>query len=187
MGKAKWLVALAASLASGGAFAENQGELQISPYVGYTHMRLEGAQLRSGETTRFDLLLGGVTLGYVTPIGIVIEAGTSNAFHDQWFDDDEDFSLDTDYAALAYQIDTGNGWRFVPKVGRMSWKVTSGGRELVDELGDRHRTTRGNENFYELSLLRHVSKSIVLGVNVKDVDAEFGHARSAVFTVSFGF
>src|SRR3954463_879780 len=91
MGKGKWLVALAGCLAANGAWAENGGEMQITPYGGYSHMRIEGAHLPSREADRFDLLLGGVTVGYKTPIGIVIEAGTSNAFHDQWFDDDEDF------------------------------------------------------------------------------------------------
>jgi hypothetical protein len=36
-------------------------------------------------------------------------------------------------------------------------------------------------------LSRHLSESITLGVNFKDVDTEFGHSRSAALAVTFGF
>lgn len=188
MGNAKWLVAIAATIAlAGGARADSRTEMQISPYLGYSHLRIDGPNLVDGVTDRFDLAMGGVTVGFLTPFNVVIEAGTGWGFHDEIFSNDRDISLDQDYAAIGYQIDFGNGWRFVPKVGRMKWKLESDDRDLVDVFDVRHETLRGYDNFYEASLLRHVSRSIVLGLNFKDVDTAFGHDRSGAFLVTFGF
>jgi hypothetical protein len=187
MGNAKWLVVALGGLFAGNAFAENRSEMQITPFAGYSHLRIDGVNLREGETARVDLATGGASLGFLTPFGLVIEAGTSFGFHEDIFENDGDFSLDQDYAAVGYQFDFADGWRFVPKVGRAKWKLVSDDRDLVDSLGARHETVRGYDNFYEASLMRHVSKSIALGVNFKDIDTQFGHNRSGTFVVTFGF
>ena len=191
MGNRQWLVALvmgsAASLAASGAWAENKTEMQITPYAGYSHLRVDGDFLRDGQSDRFDLAMGGVTVGFLTPINVVIEAGTAFGFHEDIFSNDRDIGLDQDYAAIGYQLDFADGWRFVPKVGRLKWKLESDDRDLVDSLGVRHETLRGYDNFCEASILRHVSPSIVLGFDFKDVDTEFGHNRSGAFVVTFGF
>lgn len=188
MGKAKWLVVALVGLAAGTAFAENRSEMQISPYAGYSHLRIDGPYLLDGETKRLDQAMGGVTVGFLTPFNVVIEAGTNFAFHENIFGNNEfDFGLDQDYAAIGYQFDFADGWRFVPKVGRLKWKLTSDDRVLVDSLGDRHETLRGYDNFYEASLMRHVSESIALGVNFRDIETQYGHSRAGAFVVTFGF
>jgi hypothetical protein len=186
MNKAKWLVALAGCLVAGAASAENRTEMQITPLIGYSHLRIDGAYLASGETNRLDQLLWGANLGVLTPFNVVVEVGTANAVHQDWFSSN-DFDLDTDYAALGYQLDFGDGWRFVPKVGRTKWKLYSDDRHLVDLAGESHKTLRGYDNYYEASLMRHLSESITLGVNFKDVDTQFGHSRSGAIAVTFGF
>jgi hypothetical protein len=186
MGKKKWLVALAGLLAAGAAAAENRTEMQITPMVGYSHLRIDGDWLESGATNRLDQLLWGASLGVKTPFNVVVEIGTANAVHEDWFSSN-DFDLDMDFAALGYQADFGNGWRFVPKVGRMKWKLYSDDGHLVDPAGDRHKALRGYDNYFEASLMRHLSESITLGVNFKDVDTEFGHSRSGALVVTFGF
>lgn len=187
MGKAKWLVVALCGLAAGNAFADNRTEMQITPYAGYSHLRIDGPFLEGGETERMDQAMGGVTFGFLTPIGVVLEAGTNFAFHEDIFDEDNDFGLDQDYAAIGYQFDFAEGWRFVPKIGRMKWKLTSDDRDLVDALGEPREQLRGYDNFYEASLMRHVSKSIALGLNFRDVDTQYGHSRSGTFVVTFGF
>jgi hypothetical protein len=188
MGNAKWLVVALVGLAAGNAFAENRTEMQISPYAGYSHLRIDGANLLEGESKRLDQAMGGVTVGFLTPFNVVIEAGTNFAFHEDIFDsNDDDFGLDQDYAAIGYQFDFADGWRFVPKVGRLKWKLTSDDRDLVDSLGERHETLRGYDNFYEASLMRHLSKSIALGVNFRDIETQYGHSRSGALLVTFGF
>lgn len=186
MGNAKWLAAIAGCLLAGGASAENRTEMQITPMLGYSHLRIDGGWLESGETNRLDQLLWGASLGFKTPFNVVAEIGTANAIHEDWFSSN-DFDFDMDYVTLGYQADFGNGWRVVPKVGRMKWKLYSDDRHLVDELGDTHKALRGYDNYWEVSLTRHLSRSITLGVNFKDVDTEFGHSRSGALAVTFGF
>jgi len=187
MGKAKWLVAMAGCTLAGGAWADgNRSEMQITPILGYSHLRIDGPYLESGVTNRLDQLLAGASLGVRTPFNVVIELGTANAIHEDWFSSN-DFDFDMDYATLGYQLDFADGWRFVPKVGRMKWKLYSDDRHLVDLAGDTHKALRGYDNYYEASLMRHLSESIALGVNFKDVDTEFGHSRSGGLVVTFGF
>ena len=175
MSKGKWLVALAGLLVAGAAAAENRTEMQITPMVGYSHLRIDGDWLESGVTNRLDQLLWGASLGVKTPFNVVVEIGTANAVHEDWFSSN-DFDLDMDFATIGYQADFGNGWRFVPKVGRMKWKLYSDDSHLVDLAGDSHKALRGYDNYFEASLMRHLSESITLGVNFKDVDTEFGPA-----------
>src|SRR4051794_8489785 len=115
MGKAKWLVAVAGCLLAGGAWADGRSEMQITPILGYSHLRIDGPYLESGVTNRLDQLLAGANLGVLTPFNVVIEAGTARAVHEDWFSSN-DFDFDTDYAAIGYQLDFADGWRFVPKV-----------------------------------------------------------------------
>jgi hypothetical protein len=188
MGKAKWLVVVLGGLAAGNAFAEGgRAELQITPYVGYSHLRIDSPYLLDGEAKRMDQLLGGVTAGFLTPFGAVVEVGNSEAFHEDIFEDDNDFSINQRYVAVGYQFDFSDGWRFVPKVGRARWRLYSDDRALIDTAGERHETLRGYNNFFEASLMRHVSESIALGINYKDIDSDFGHSRSGAFVVTFGF
>ena len=186
MARTMWLVTVAGLLVAGAAAAENRTEMQITPMVGYSHLRIDGDWLESGTTNRLDQLLWGATLGVKAPFNLVVEIGTANAVHEDWFSSN-DFDLDMDFATIGYQADFGNGWRFVPKVGRMKWKLYSDDEHLVDRLGDPHKAIRGYDNYFEASLMRHLSESITLGVNFKDVDTEFGHSRSGALVVTFGF
>src|SRR5690242_19599362 len=167
MGKATWLAAIAGCLAAAVASDESRSEMQITPMIGYSHLRIDGDWLDSGETNRLDQLAWGATLGVKTPFNVVVEIGTASAIHQDWFSSN-DFDLKTDFAAIGYQADFGNGWRFVPKVGRTKWKLYSDDQHLLDPLGDSHKTLRGYDNYYEASVSRHLSESITLGVNFKD-------------------
>ena len=88
---------------------------------------------------------------------------------------------------MGWRIPFANGWHFTPKVGRLKWELSSDNRIMLDSQGERHYEINGWDNFYELNLTRELSDSVSMGVIFKDVDQEFGHARSGAFTVSFAF
>jgi len=88
-------------LAASGAWAgDSRSEMQITPILGYSHLRIDGTYLESGVTNRLDQLLAGANIGVLTPFNVVIEAGTARAIHEDWFSSN-DFDFDTDYAAIA--------------------------------------------------------------------------------------
>jgi hypothetical protein len=189
MNKAKWLVAALGLLAAGGASAQDQSGFVIEPFVGYSHLRIDHDKMVDGETNRLDQVLAGVSLGYKTPFGLVINAGYSNAIHDDIFvfDFASGYELDQYYGTVGYEFDFGSGWRFTPKAGRARWRLQSDDRQLLDNFGEQQKFLDGYENFVEVSLMRNISQSISMGLTARDVDADFGHSRSGAFAVTFAF
>jgi hypothetical protein len=191
MGKSKWLaVAVAAALATSVANADtdNRGKMYITPFAGYTHLRIDAGRVSDeAETIRFDSAQFGATVGYHAPFGLVVEAGRSNAIHADIFDEHGDYRLTQTYGAIGWQINFAEGWHLTPRVGRGRWELASDHRVLLDNAGDRHYEIQGWDNFWAVGLMREVSDTFSLGVNFKDVDQQFGHARSGEFMVRFQF
>ena len=101
MGKRMWLAVALGGLVTANALAgEGRTEMQITPFAGYSHLRIDGPNLVDGETIRVDQAMWGATAGFLTPFGVVLEIGTAKAFHEDIFENDEDFGLDTDFAAV---------------------------------------------------------------------------------------
>ena len=190
MGTTKWLVAGAVMLAAANAQARDQQKTHayIAPYAGYTHLRLdEGTVYNEPDTMRFDALTFGASFGFQTPSGFLVEIGRSHAVHADVFDDRGDFELTENYGAVGWRISFADGWHFTPKVGRVGWELSSDHRVMLDDDGERHYDVTGWDNFWEVSLTRQLSENVSLGVNFKDVEQDFGHARSGTFTASFAF
>ncbi len=188
MGTTKWLGVCAVALAAATAQAQEKTKAYIAPYAGYTHMRLDaGTVFNEADTARFDALTFGASFGFQMPIGLLVEIGRSHAIHADVFDDQGDFELTENYGAVGWRIPFADGWHFTPKVGRAGWELSSNHRILLDDAGERHYELNGWDNFWEVSLTRQIKQSILLGVNFKDVDQDFGHARSGTFTASFAF
>jgi len=190
MGTKKLLVACAAVMVATSAHAVDPQKTHayIAPYGGYTHLRLdEGTVYNELDTVRFDALTFGASFGFQMPIGFQVEIGRSHAVHADVFDDRGDFELTENYGAVGWRIPIAEGWHFTPKIGRVGWELSSDHRIMLDENGERHYDVTGWDNFYELSLTRELGKNVSLGVNFKDVDQDFGHARSGTFTASFAF
>lgn len=187
MGKAGLLVLALCGIGAGSVRAGEYGEFQVAPYAGYSHLRIDGAYMRNGETVRVDQALAGVSAGYVAPFGLLVEIGRSSALHLGWFDSDREFGLNQRYVAVGYQFKFADGWRFTPRVGRMRWRLINEGNELIGNDGERHETLRGYENYVEASLVRDLSSVMSLGLHVKDVGHEFGHTRQAAVALLFSF
>jgi hypothetical protein len=177
-----------AALAVSAAHADDSGRMYITPFAGYTHLRIDrGRVSNEAETIRLDSLQVGATLGYLAPFGLVIEAGRSSAIHADIFDNHGDYRLTQSFGAVGWQVDFADGWHITPSVGRARWELESDHRVLLDNAGDRHYEIKGWDNFWEVALMRQVNDTMSLGVNFKDVDQEFGHSRTGEFMVRFAF
>jgi hypothetical protein len=189
MGKKRWLPVLLAALAAPAVHAEERGKMFVSPYGGYAHLRIDaGTVSDQPETLRFDALQLGVSVGYRAPFGLVAELGRSSAVHADFFDDSTgDYDLKQTYGAIGWQIEFGDGWQLTPRVGRARWQLASDERNLIDSDGEIRRELEGWEYFWEASIMREVSDAVSLGLNFKDIEQPYGHARIGEFLVKFQF
>lgn len=182
------LVAATMLLVAAGAQAAGKSAVYIAPYAGYTHLRIDDGQIPfETGTLKADALQVGFSFGIRIPAGLLIEAGRSDAIHtDFFFGDEADIDLRSYYGVVGWRIPFGDGWHFTPKLGRGKWKLSSSDIDWFG-LEDEGHEINGWDNFYELSLSREINDRISLGVNFKDVDAQFGHSRSGTFVASFAF
>jgi hypothetical protein len=84
-------------------------------------------------------------------------------------------------------VPAGERWYFTPRVGRLHWQLESSHRWLFDTTGERHYELDGWQNFWEMGLTHELNPHVALGLNFKDVNQDFGHARSLNFVASFSF
>jgi hypothetical protein len=188
MGKAQWLVVASLAFGASAAGAQEMGSVYIMPYVGSSHLRIDSGRVyNEAETFRIDSLKLGATLGYRAPFGLVIEVGRSNSVHANLFDEHGDYELTEAYGAVGWQFEFADGWHIAPRIGRERWDLNSDHRVLLDDTGERHYGVDGWDNFWEVALMREVNSVFSLGVNFKDVDEEFGHARAGEVFARFRF
>lgn len=164
-------------------------EFQITPRVGLGDLRIdafEGLEEGLAETDTYGL---GVGVGFLTPIGVVVEAGIDTFGDYEIFDNLDSFSLEQKFVSVGYQFELGQGWRIVPRVGRTRWKLKSeeGRFFFFDFDPDGSREIRGYDYFWEASVSRRISRVVTLGVNYKQGNFEFGRTRTTAFVVTFGF
>ena len=197
MAMSKWLVATVALSAAAGvraqapaptsAPAEEKAMAYITPYAGYTHIKIDSGRIyQEPDVAKMDAFQLGAAFGFRWPFGLLIEVAHSEAVHAELFNSD-DFDLEQNSGAVGWRIPFADGWHFIPKIGREHWGLSSNHRVLLDENGERHKALDDWENFYELGLTREINRKISLGVNFHDVDDQFGHSRSGTFTASFAF
>jgi hypothetical protein len=178
---------LAACAITQPALAEKDSEFQITPRLGQGELRVdafEGIDAGLHETDMYGL---GIGLGVKTPIGLLIEVGVDSYGNLDFFDDDDEveFALTNRYVAVGYQLELGDGWRLIPKVSRVQWKLRSDDG-LFDWDGDDDRHIRGYEYVYEATIGRQVSRALTLGLNYKHGDYDFGEARLLSFVFQIG-
>ena len=158
---------------------------QVSPRVGNTTLRLDADATTRNTVIEKDAFLVGVTLGYVTPIGLMFEGGYGSQNNSDWFDDQDKYRLSEYTLAAGWQFATPHGFRITPKVGRTRWDLYSDDAPLTYAQVDTN-TRRGYDNFWELTLQKTITDSIALGVTFKDNPYDFGNVKSIAFTASFG-
>ena len=162
-------------------------EFQISPRAGRGVLKLD--QFRNVDKDLAELDTGGlgVSFAVLTPIGLLVEAGTESYGNFNLFKADDEFVLRQDYAALGFQFELGDGWHLVPKVGRSRWKLTSEQGWLLHDDDVQTDLRRGYENFWELQFGRRINDVMSLGASVRSGDYDFGDAGSVAFVMTFSF
>jgi hypothetical protein len=167
--------------------AAERTEFQISPRAGRGVLKLD--QFRNVDDDLAELDTGGlgVSFGVLTPVGLLVEAGTESYGNFTFFSADDEFVLRQDYAALGYQFELGDGWHIVPKAGRAKWKLTSEKGWLLHDRDVQTDMVRGYEYFWELTFGKRVSDVMSVGGSVRSGSYEFGDAGSVAFVMTFSF
>ncbi len=163
----------------------NDTAIQISPRVGLGTLRIDSAYSLDDEQEELDSIGVGVTLGVVTPIGLMIEGGILNHSNFSFFGADDRYELTEQTVAVGYQFETAKGFRIVPKAGRMRWKLHDKEGQLFHPGPEAENTQVGYAYFWELTLQKRVGRSTALGVSFKDNNFDFGSAQSITFTATF--
>lgn len=167
--------------------AERNTEFQISPRAGRGVLKLDQFRNTNDDLAELDTGGLGVSFAVVTPIGLLVEAGTETYGNFDFFNADDEFKLRQDYAALGYQFELGEGWQLVPKVGRAKWELTSEKGWLLHDNDVETDKQRGYEYFWELGFGKRVNDVMSLGASVRSGSYEFGDAGSVAFVMTFAF
>jgi hypothetical protein len=167
-----------------GAYAA-ESEFQITPRIGQGELKIDAFEGVNDQLHETDTYGFGIGFGVLTPVGVVLEVGGESHGRMEIIDEDDDFSLSTQYVALGYQIPLGDGWQLTPKVSRARWKLRSD-NSLLDFNSSDNDEMRGYEYMYEATIAKQVSRVLTLGLNYKQGDFEFGKARAVSFVVQFG-
>ncbi len=177
-------IGLLMMLASAAASAKDTA-IQISPRIGLGTLHIDKEYTRNNEKVDLDSIDVGVTLGVVTPIGLMVEAGVLKLSNFSFFGADDRYELTEQTIAVGYQFETANGFRLVPKGGRMRWRLYDKEGKFLNPGPEAERTQTAYDYFWELTLQKRVRKSTALGVSIRDNKFDFGSAQSITFTVTF--
>jgi hypothetical protein len=187
MRSALTILALGALITAHGTASAVESEFQITPRTGFGDLRLDHFEPVPNSTADTDTYGLGAGVGFLTPVGIVVEAGVE-AFGDyDFFDTLDSLSLQQKFVSVGYQFELGSGWRLVPRVGRARWKLRSEEGLFFNPGPEESRELRGYDYFWEASVSRRISRRVTLGVNYKQGNYEFGRTRSTAFLVTLGF
>jgi hypothetical protein len=166
--------------------ALRKSEFQLTPRAGVGDLRIDRFIPVRSDEPRKDTHGLGIGFGFLTPVGIVVEAGGDYFGNDNLFGLDDNLSLRQEFISVGYQFELGDGWRIVPRVGRAHWKVRSDDDQLFDD-NNPAIIRRGNDYFWEATVGRQISRKVTLGLNAKQGNYDFGRTRSAAFVVTIGF
>lgn len=164
-----------------------EDEFQITPRAGLGDLRVDAFQGVNDQLVDTDTLGLGGAFGYLTPIGLLAEIGSDYYGDVNVFNASDAFSLAQRFVAVGYQLELGNGWRFVPKVGRARWKLHSKEGALFHPGPEAETEIRGYDYYWEASVSRRISRVVALGVTYKQGNYEFGRSRTTAFLVTIGF
>jgi hypothetical protein len=177
--------AIALLAGTGSAIAADQGEFRLGPRGGPGEIRIQPGTLIGDQPT--DELVSedsfglGATLEYHAPFGLVIEAGLFGTGTTDWFDN-KDYKFSEYFGSVGYEIPLGHGFTVTPRVGRTRWKLEADNNWFFDRSDNENNpTTRGYENYWEVSAMKRINDRFSLGVSYKENDYEFGRIRSTVF------
>jgi hypothetical protein len=175
------------TLVTAPVLAAESTEFQISPRAGRGELELEQFRNVDNRIVERDTFGIGVSLGIVTPINVLLEAGTETYGNFDFFNADDEFTLRQHYAAIGYQLELGNGWRLVPKVGRSKWRLSAKEGRLFNIGEAEEDVQRGYEHFWEFGIGKRINDVMTLGASVRSGNYDFGDAGSVAFVMTLGF
>ena len=108
--------AMLGALTTNSSWAAQDTEFQVSPRVGRGELKLDQFRNIDEDLEEVDTAGLGVSLGVLTPIGVLFEAGTETFGNFDFFNADDEFELQQHYVAVGYQFELGDGWRIVPTI-----------------------------------------------------------------------
>ena len=159
----------------------------ISPRVGKGEIQIHERANVSEVEDKVDALYLGVTGGWISPIGVLLEIGQDRQSNFDWFTAEDKFTLDHTYAALGYEVRLSNVWRLVPKVGRSKWSLKSREGAFLHPGPEKVKKIRGYEDIWEIELCGKVSDAASLGAAYRNKDYDFGRANDIMFVAKFEF
>jgi hypothetical protein len=159
--------------------------IQISPRVGLGRIHIDEDHTLSQADETVDATALGLTVGVVTPIGLMFEVGGFNYSNFSFFGAEDRYELAQETIAVGYQFETKNEFLLVPKVGRMHWRLSDKEGQLGNPGPEAERIEDGYEYFWELTLQKRVAKWVALGVDLKGGSFDFGRSRSITFIATF--
>jgi len=186
--KTKYLAAsfVALTLCAGPGMAADW-QWQLSPRAGHGLLRIDAFQGINSRRENSDGVQVGGNVGLLTPAGLLLEAGASTQSNWDWFGADAEFDFEEQHVSLGYQLELGDGWRVVPKVSRMRWRLHTEEGELFNPGPEAQSVLRSYEYTWEVLVGRQITDLLALGVSYQDNRFDFGSARMASFVVTFGF
>ncbi|MEP7247897.1 MAG: outer membrane beta-barrel protein [Gammaproteobacteria bacterium] len=162
-------------------------EFQITPRVGFSSLKVGRFVGVNAEDKTTETLGIGAGFGVRIPLGIVLEIGADEFSDLDLFDELDGFTLKQRFVDVGYQFELGDAWRIVPRIGRAKWKLRSEEGRLFNPGLEASRNIRGNDNFFELSVSRRISKVVALGGSYRYGNYGFGRNGTTAFLVTVSF
>jgi hypothetical protein len=179
------LALLAALLCSQARASE--AEFQITPRLGFGEITLDPGVTSITTEKHIDTADAGVSFGYVTPFGLVLEGGLQFQSNFSFFGTFDELAFLERYVAAGYQLEFGNGFRLTPKVGRTRWRLRNEEGRFLNPGPEAREEIKGYEDFWEVNFSKTISEYVALGVRYKSAEYDFGRVESFMFVTTFGF
>jgi hypothetical protein len=160
-------------------------ELQLGLRIGSGRIEIDSDQVLNANATTVKTLGIGGTIAFVTPFWLMVEGGGTSNGNFSWFGAEEEYKFNAYTAAVGLQYETQNGFRIVPKYGRVRWKLYNKEGAFRNPGPEEELTLRGYDYFWEITLAKKVKDSLALGVTVGESNFEFGNVRNIAFTAAF--
>jgi hypothetical protein len=182
---AKWCGCAALIVAAGAANAGDRGQFQVTPYLGFSKVEVDGRHLEFAQSQTYDGWSAGISVGYRAPFGLLVEIGTSASGEPilGWAAGGE---LRERYLAAGYDFEFGDDWHFTPKLGVTRWRLEGGDlEELVDDSGQLTDELDSDDVYLELGISKQFNPHVSAGFFIKRADIDVGGATSLAATFTW--
>jgi hypothetical protein len=159
----------------------------VSPRVGKGSIQIRQRANVSEVDDDVDALYLGVTGGWLSPIGVLLEVGYDTQSNFDLFTALDKYTLEHTYGMIGYEIPLGRTWRLTPKVGRSKWSLQKRDGAFLHHGPEGVKKIRGYEDIWELEMCGKVSDAVSLGAAYRNTEYDFGRANEIMFVAKFEF